>query len=261
MNTEMRILSVHIEKTAGTSLIDYWATQLFKPDSVYVYKPLSNTFICYADMKNTSGGSLKHALRRMLIHTPVYPIIHRYVVNKEKMIENVPSDMIGSRQYRVLHGHFSINQFKNMFVSHFSTIVIREPLQRTISHFQHWKDAKGTMNQREQIPYDPRMTFRDFAFLDSVINWQTRALENKSLSSFNLVGVTERMENFQRQLDILFGSSTNRKTGSLKHLNRSVYDTRNLHITSEFKREFQQKYSPDVDLYAEACAYVQKYSQ
>ena len=160
---------------------------------------------------------------------------------------SVPSDIA------IVHGHFAANRFDTMLPDAIRTVVIRDPLRRMHSQYDHWRRAKGRNQWRVIIPYDPAMTFEDYAMLPAMRNYQVNALAGRELASFSLVGVTERLDAYTQALYAFFSaenhvSSKTPPTG-VKNLNKRK---KNHTITNDFEKAFYAYHKDDYDLYEQA---------
>lgn len=98
--------------------------------------------------------------------------------------------------WNLINGHFNADKFDTQIQNPFRTIIFREPLERTISHFRYWEKSKGILNHRINIPYDQGISFRDFALNQQLVNFQSKSLGGMSIGDFDVVGITENMNSF-----------------------------------------------------------------
>ena len=67
------------------------------------------------------------------------------------------------------------------------------------SHYLHWQRSNGATDFRTNIPYS-RIAFEQFAMLEPLQNYQSQALADVPLESFDLVGTTERLDLYAQRL-------------------------------------------------------------
>lgn len=121
---------------------------------------------------------------------------HSFVLNhlsnrtSSQLFKKIPTNC------SIIHGHFVADHFDDVISNPFRTVVLRDPLDRMISHFKYWKEAKGVTNHRIDIPFDINMTFIDFQSSQCLQNFQSSALGSLSINDFDLVGVTQKLPNF-----------------------------------------------------------------
>jgi hypothetical protein len=108
--------------------------------------------------------------------------------------DDIPADTAA------IHGHYMLSQFEDQFENPFTSVVLREPLDRMVSQYLHWCRAGGNVGWRIDIPYDKNMTFEEYAFRQEFNNFQTKLLDRKSLHEYDLVGVTQGIDRFVARL-------------------------------------------------------------
>jgi len=259
MTKETQILSTHIEKTAGSSLVDYIGRHVFTPETTFIYKPLTHTFIRYDDTLRGKRSTMRGLAKRLSIASGLFPYIRKHVPLQKDATRHYSVDYVFSLPSAAKHGHFIADEFNEVQSSpHFTMIVLRDPLKRMKSWFRYLKGCAGPINQRLDVKIDPRMTFREFAFHKSLVNWQAQALGNTDLADFDLVGTSERMPEFltelNRRFDLRFGQAM-----QVPHLNRSLYYAGAVRTDSAFENEFKRLHATDYELHARANRMVDRY--
>lgn len=238
---------VHIEKTGGTSLQDVFG-QIYGAKNVLVYDARSGLFIRLSDKGITAANnSLLNKMKLALGESPILPFAYRiYMILSERRrnsaqhfsVENLPSDT------RAVTGHFPADILDEYYPDQFQTIVLRDPLERIISQFIHWRRHRGTVGWRNNLPYDPTITFEDYALLTIHHNYQSKIFAGKSLTDFNVFGVTEQLDAFCQKT---FANSSY----SLKSLNIAPthYQLDTLDVMPDFIDEFKKVNREDYEIY------------
>lgn len=186
------IVNVHIEKTAGTSLLKFFEHTVGK-EHIAFYDPITDSLTKVSDLPISPANELVD--KWQLKSYAFWPALKKayYTINAKKNQVNVDD-------IAIVHGHFTANRFDTLFPNSLQTVVIRDPLARMHSQYDHWKRAKGRSQWRVMVPYDETMTFEDYAMLPSIRNYQVQALAGKELATFALVGVTERLNAYTTTL-------------------------------------------------------------
>jgi hypothetical protein len=249
---EQKHISVGIEKTAGTSF-GRFLVWFYGPDNVLIYKNDSNSLIS-ADNPITlaAQNTVVDKLRSLGGITGILPVTHlaiRFLRNREKR----PGNLSLPEKWLVIHGHFKADMFDSVVPNPFRTVVVRDPLERAISHFRYWKRAKGVVNHQFSLQYSSGVSFRDFALSGCMQNFQTKALGSIPLEDFDVVGVTEDLDGFIENV----ARRRKGKSGKMyqtPHLNKSYgsLDLRDLGIDGEFVRKFKSVNALDYNNYQKA---------
>jgi len=191
-------LSIHVERTGGTSLLAEYE-KFYGSDRVLLYSADRDQVIRASDIPispaNESLSKLKALLERTIIVRFIYRLYVSFVKNSDDVllwhsINDIPKNV------DVIHGHYRPDRFTELIPVSFTSIVLREPLERMVSQYLHWQRAGGNMGFRIRIPYDSEMPFEEYAFQEEFTNFQTRALGSMDLNDFDLVGITPRLDRF-----------------------------------------------------------------
>lgn len=246
------LLNTHIEKAAGTSLLQFIGSRAFAPQETFIYRPLTDTFNRFDELQAVPESRAKKLIKRLLIQTSVFPYIKEYLPTRKNTFTHYSSDYVFSLDRAAKHGHFIASKFDQAITKpHFRTIVLRDPLERMKSHFRYLKTIIGPINQRTAIRIDPKMTFRDFAFDTRLINWQSQAVAGKRLADFDLVGISEKLSLFEYELGRRLCISDTSTQLSVAHLNASMYYLNDVQTDSKFESYFKATHAEDYQLYAQ----------
>jgi len=240
--------SVHIEKTAGTSLLDVY-NQMYGAEKVLHFNPSTGMFHRSSDTKMLDKYGLFDQIKYRYSDSPWFPI---YIILYRKLmsIGHQEQPLENFSDYKVIHGHFTAGQFRDIIPNAFMTVIMREPLDRMKSHYFNWKRVKGRTNWRINITYRPEMSFEEFAMLESLRNYQTQSLLEIPLNNFTVIGVSSNLERYYQQLRMYTGFEGNI---SIPMFNRSPKQTSNVLCPSDdFIREFRAYHALDYENYSKA---------
>lgn len=257
-----KLLSVHIEKAGGTSLEDFYKN-LYGPERVLIYNPRLDTITRSSSIKvPRSHPFVSEVNKRFGNHEAYLAVqkIYSQLVHQWSQHEEIKVGELAQEDFTVLHGHFTADQFDKYLESPLMAIVFREPLDRMLSQFNHWKRLKGNVDWRTRIPFDENLTFEDYALLTQLQNYQTQALGGKPLEQFSAVGTTDNLDRFVQALMVL---SVSRKLCNSKmqygdqHVKRLNESPQNAHdqkieFNPRFRIKFEEFHQEDYELYNRA---------
>ncbi|HEY7002114.1 MAG TPA: sulfotransferase family 2 domain-containing protein [Candidatus Udaeobacter sp.] len=164
------IISIHIPKTGGTTFVEALrkcAQEVFYLD--YGAEPLAPTAL----------------FRRGELMTAPF--------------ESIISDLELLPGRSVIHGHFPVKKYRDLFPNAVYVTWLRDPVERVISNYLYW--------QRSDIPGDRRweqvtthnMSLEQFAELEFARNLQEAFLSSLAVEQFDFIGITEE---FDRSLEL-----------------------------------------------------------
>ncbi|RLD06804.1 MAG: hypothetical protein DRI56_07540 [Chloroflexota bacterium] len=191
-------LSIHIERTGGTSLLAE-LQKFYGIDRIMVYSADRDKIIRMNHIIISPANESLTKIKAFLEHTKIIAFIYQLYASFLKKSDDVlpwhdPEDVPDNVD--AIQGHFTPDRFAKLLPTSFVSVVLRDPLERIISQYLHWRRAGGNMGFRVEVPYNPKMTFEEYAFRDEFTNFQTRALGSMKLEDFDLVGITPRLNNF-----------------------------------------------------------------
>lgn len=242
------IINVHIEKTGGTSILKFFENTLGK-DSIGFYDPSTDSIIRVSDLLISPSNELINKLQ-LKSHALWFSgkKIYFSLLSGKRSSATIMNDIL------IVHGHFKADRFKNIVSNPYYTVVIRNPLTRMISHYNHWKSAKGRNQSRINVGFDPSMTFEDYALLPIFQNYQSQALGGRSLTNFDIVGITEDITSFSRSYFNLFIKegyiAPYEQFPGIQKLNQS--HTYNVQTGKTFLKRFRKFHDIDYGLYEQA---------
>lgn len=251
-------LSIHIERTGGTTLIGA-LEEIYGAENVLLYKAGKDRFIRMSDVPMLSPAHpLLNKIKNTFEGTPVlhlfYTIYIKFVQRSDNLLpwinlEEIPDDIAA------LHGHFELDQVENHFKNPYTTVIFREPLERMVSQYLHWRRTGGP-GWRVSVPFEQAISFEEYAFRDKFANYQTRALGGKNLADIDLVGVTRHADAFINTIKGQKGNGT--KIVRVNQLaDKPGY--RQLGITPAMDDRFQKVNALDYQNYEQALARTGEY--
>jgi len=199
-----RILSLHVPKTAGTTLREYYQS-LYGPENAYLYLEATDTII----RSDQEGGLSNPALRlfkRALFTTEQGRDLYLQFMNTSRLAKGLKrhfsepaTDLIEiPNEFSIIHGHFKYDKFESIPNAKLVTVV-REPLSRTVSEYNYhkWRSSVGF-----QTPnwFDPKMAFLEFAMLERMQNYQSSLIGN-TLDRYVHTGTTCNLNKYVEFFD------------------------------------------------------------
>lgn len=242
-----KILSLHIEKTAGTTLQAFWE-DVFGKENILIYNMEHHKLIRSSDflIPRTS-----YKYEEIKYHFNKYSSV-RFLYRKAiRVLNNLSFRLHGISpdaqiiDHNVVHGHFDHQMFRKKFRDYYTVTILRDPLERMISQYLHWKNSFGVSYWRKNIAYNSKVTFEEYAMMPELQNYQSNALDSLDLKEFDLIGVTDYLDIFLREIVNELQISP---IPSLKKLNK--YRGRHtIKVSSQFESEFKRFHSLDYCIY------------
>ena len=123
------------------------------------------------------------------------------------------------------------------------TTVVQDPLNRTLSHYRHWREARGMMWWHDgSVPYDDNVSFETFASDPMITNYQARQLGDLAMHT---IGVVDKLTEFLEEIGLKPGVT-------VPYLNTRI-GSETLPLDNGFVREFVEINNKDYELYAAAA--------
>lgn len=242
IENEQKIVSVHIPKTGGVSVGDFFANN-FGCERTYFYYG-QHGGLHRADKDPIRIARLNPTLRiakdQFILTSPgklLYKAIFKILKKRSDKLaqKELPEDCL------IVHGHFPPSKFENSGANLITAF--REPLDRTRSHY-NWLKERYDGNKNFPVWFDPNISFEEFALSDRMTNFQSKYIEGRNLSDFSHLGVTTH-------LDLYCAEICPDSKIALKHMNRTSRPLV-LDLSDNFIAEFKTRYSDDIRIYNEA---------
>jgi len=246
MNNKRVHLSVHIERTAGTSLLAELVKE-YGADRTLIYQPQTDRLLKVSDIPISPASKFIHNLKHRLEGTFLLRAIYNgydKVVKWDKAVFKWISPEKIPEETAAIHGHFSPQRFNGLVENPMTTVVLRDPLERMISHYSHWKRTGGKAGWRIETPFDQSLGFVEFALREEMRNFQSKVLAGKKLQDFDYVGVTKKLDCF---LGKIRGNGHGKAPNMHSVANKPKYAE--LGITEEFIKKFKKYNARDYKNY------------
>ena len=243
-------VSTHIEKTAGTSLQEFY-TRFYGRKNVYIYSSDTDSLIC-ADrlIMRARVNVFVDRFRLLSKQLGLTSLAHTFVLGHLSGHKNNYALDKLPNHCSIIHGHFVADKFDGVVMNPLRTVVLREPLERMLSHYKYWKEAKGITNHRISVPFDDNLSFVEFSSQECLRNFQSSAFGSLELRDFDLVGVTQHLSNFVDKFIKMYPKKMKDFKEEVKRLNTSPqssadYDRFGIdeHFIKRFKIENEIDYS------------------
>ncbi len=258
---EKVLTSVHIEKAGGSTIENFFETQLGCQRVAYYHAP-SDRLIRSSDFILSPSNPVVDAVKEKVMGTPYWSVLKKlyFLIGSREQVRK--EDPIIPNGVRVIHGHFRADRFDTEIDSPIRAVALREPLQRMHSHFSHWRRTRGNAEWRVRINYDLKIQFVDFAMLPQLQNYQAQALAGKELTDFDAVGIVEQLDLYALLLhEILlregFYQTKPKTPNPLRRLNHTPQQEKKVYPATKQKFDeevFRQFHSIDYELYGQAVA-------
>lgn len=175
------IISVHIPKTAGTSLG-------------------RGLRACYA------GRLLEDYQDRPLSDTPEDEA--RRAVNRAWVRDN-GGDLL--KRYDAVHGHFIADKYESLPGEVKFCVILRDPVDRVASHYRQWTELPNHVNAMSRKVIEEGLDLSTFAALPRQANLYNLFLGNMPLERFAVVGMTEAYEETLKLFEAVTGVAVPRR--------------------------------------------------
>lgn len=242
------IVDIHIEKTAGRSKRKT-LVENFGPEQVLHYDCSIDKVMPAGNRLIVTENPLQEKVQNMAANRFWFPFIKAgYVVVKAlEARKGIAPEDIGS-DFTVVTGHLTGDRFEGIISPEDSTYttVLRDPLARARSHYEHWRRTRGLARFRFMPKFDPDMAFEDFALQPEMQNYQTTAI-GIDPERLSLIGVAEILPQYLQELGLQVGSE------GVPHINKSDYPSEP-NLSAGFVSEFEGANVQDYELYEQTRA-------
>lgn len=160
--------------------------------------------------------------------------------------EILPEININKITDNVIHGHFTIEQFK-INEQYFLLTWLRDPIDRVISHYFYWKTKPDiNMHPIEKMIKFEGLSLRDFSKIPCMKNVQTYFIGN-NVSLFHFIGITEEYEKSIKLLQSKLNINFNYNEQKIKRRNVSKGG-----VSDQDRQIIIENNLEDIKLYAKA---------
>jgi hypothetical protein len=227
--------------------------KIYQTERVLVYQTAEKKFVRLSDLALNPASSLFKLGKELLENTPLFNPTSDNNHEAEKperwfSKNNLPAETAA------IHGFFSPGFVKDIFENPFVSLILRDPLDRMISLYNEWSQAKGMVDWRVSPNYDTDLKFTEFALFAELTNFQSKCLGKRRLGDFDLVGVAECQDGFIAQLKNKDWTGFLDQNSKEINFEQPIY--KNLEITPEFLEEFQNTNQLDYAIYQQAKEFI-----
>ncbi|MDY7006346.1 MAG: sulfotransferase family 2 domain-containing protein [Cyanobacteriota bacterium] len=231
------IVSVHIPKTAGSS---------FRQSLQKIFN--SQVLLDYDNIWMPKNPVIRN-FKQFVLNNPSFP----------------PNKLIINSKYKVIHGHFYANKYKNISKEVKLITFFRDPIDRVVSNYLYIQknpffiQPTQLNNSMYQAVRNNQMNLKDFSELEAERNLYSNYLGGVGIDNFTFIGLTEAYEDsiklfskiFGIELDLLFINKGKGSSGGTKDYYSLIKDLgfysdivesqkENQLIYDQAKRKFEQ---------------------
>ena len=225
------LISVHVPKTAGTTLLHHLKTQF----TVFLDLEFLTTIPeLYTRWPHNPGRVAGNWMHTSLLQA---------IGNRSNLIKKMEG-------YDCIHGHFHVVKYRFLPNAKFITFV-REPLERMVSHYYFWKQVYEMGNPTKDIYIDDlfkrNTSLNEFLFEENLKNYQCRFIKGMHLSRYSFIGVADE-EYFADDIDYLFNKILKcpLEKVAVERLNKTAY---NKSVSNVDIGAFRNFHKNDYELY------------
>ncbi|MBS0643092.1 MAG: sulfotransferase [Acetobacteraceae bacterium] len=225
---------------------------------------MTNPFIVSVHIPKTAGTSLAAILDRCFDRRVIYDYAG-YDTPQVVSDEFRQHASFIQSYFRVLHGHFFAEKYVDVFPGAAFIATLRHPVYRVISQFQHEMNDSGSKSWYHEYIVSGRMDVVQFAEQDGIGNAMTRHLAGVELRDYAVLLISERMIESCRLLARVVGHiRLGEHFGNppkLPLLNRADERKTRIDVTEDVKRAIYARTTLDNEIYAEALRLFERQSQ
>jgi len=245
-------VSVAIEGNTNSSFLADLG-QIYSPERVLIYRQSTKKFIRLSELPYSPALSLLKIGKELLGNKLSFSSSANDGSNKSES-ERWYSRNELPEETSAVHGPFNPGMFKGILENPFISIMLKDPLERSISLYDEWSSSKGDVEWRVSLPYKNDIKFTDFVFEEKFINYQSKCFGSRRLGDFDLVGVAECQDGFIAQLKNKDWTGYLGQKAKEIQLYKAKYQ--NLGITPEFLDKFQEANQLDYSIYQQAKEFI-----
>ncbi len=218
-NGERKIVSTHIPKTGGVSLVRSF-DQIFGKENVLAGS--QNKFHRRSDypFDYNQTDRIRSMLEDSSMLVWLFNLIYVSALNIS--LRDQAIGQYSPESYGVVHGHFGTSEMQSLFDNPINVVVFREPFDRLVSQYKCWERVRGRTKFLD-VPFDAGMGFDDYMHNPVNINRQIRQIGDFGLDEFDVIGTTNRLPQFVRRVASLAQDNGHQVYMDLQvcHANRS----------------------------------------
>jgi hypothetical protein len=187
----------------------------------------------------TAGTSFRHTLSKLYYRRIFF---HYHGAHYQ---ENVKAK--GNREkIEIIHGHFSIKHYKEMFPDAPIITWLRDPAARTLSYY-NYKKYNLSAKPKVAAPNNRQfLAFLDSPQFDSFVDKFDRFFGDYQIKDFTFIGITERYNDDLSKLAKLMGWG-----GYQTHFLNTSRNYENIVLTDEIKQRIYKRMAREYEMWKE----------
>jgi len=218
----------------------------FGAENVLHYDCTTDKLIRASGRLIVTENPLQERVQRLAEKRALFPFIKAgYLIARAMEAKMGTTPETVGNEYSAITGHLTGSRLEKIISPEDScyTTVLREPLARMRSQYEHWLRTRGLTRFRVRPVFDPRniLTFEEFALLPGLQNYQTTAIDIDP-ARLSLIGLDTMFPEYLEEL----GLSTAGQ--EVPRLNQTTYTSRT-EYSNKFIADFQNANSKDYLLY------------
>lgn len=182
----------------------------------------------------TAGTSFRHTLTK-LYFGHIY--FHYHGAHYDSRVK---------RDIEIIHGHFSIKSYRDMFPDAPIITWLRDPADRVLSYYNYKKYGFSATPRIKDSNNRQFLAFLDSGQFEFFISKFNRFFGDYTVKDFYFIGITERYNEDMRRLSELMGW----RSYQVHHLNKSR-NYENVILTKELRERIYKRMPREYEMYME----------
>lgn len=191
--------------------------------------------------RKTAGTSFRHTLTK-LYYGHIYFHYHGAQLSKSIRAKGHRDDI------KIIHGHFSIKPYRDMFPDAPIITWLRDPAERVLSYYNYEKYFNTSFNQSgKTIPSNRKFEiFLESEQFNFFANQFERYIGDYTIKDFLFIGIVDRYNEDMKKLAGLLGW----RGYQVHYLNKSR-NYENIVLTDDIRQRIYKRMAREYDMYKE----------
>ena len=182
----------------------------------------------------TAGTSFRHTLTK-LYYGHIY--FHYHGAHYDGRVK---------RDIEIIHGHFNIKSYRDMFPDAPIITWLRDPADRVLSYYNYKKYGFTATPRIKDSDNRQFLAFLDSGQFEFFINKFNRFFGDYAIKDFRFIGITERYNEDMKRLSEIMGW----RGYQVHHLNKSR-NYENIILTKELRERIYKRMPREYEMYME----------